>query len=195
MTEPLYFDDLAPGQVFRSGQATLSLEQIVAFAREFDPQPQHTDPVLATDSVFGTLVASGWHTASITMRLQLEAMLHRVPGGAMGGQIDTLVWHKPVLPGDMLRVELEVLELRPSRSRPDRGIAKAAHHHLEPPGRTGARNDRDGLPARASRNLRAGDRSERPTPRRGPARRAPPATAAAAATARDHAPQRSIGID
>ena len=72
--------------------------------------------------MFGTLVASGWHTGSLTMRLQLEAVMDRMPGGAMGAQVDSLAWRRPVLPGDALYAVVEVLECRPSRSRPERGV-------------------------------------------------------------------------
>lgn len=121
MTDPIYWDDLAVGQVFTSRAESIGRDRIVAFAEEFDPQPQHVDEAAARGSMFGELVASGWHTAALTMRLQCDALLGRFPGGGMGAQVDTLAWSRPVRPGDALRAQVEVLERRPSRSRADRG--------------------------------------------------------------------------
>lgn len=118
----LYYEDLHVGQIFPSGTATMDRDRLVAFAQEFDPQPGHLDEEQARSSLFGTLVASGWHTGSLTMRLQIEAFFGHFPGGALGAQIDNLAWRKPVQPGDNLHVTVEVLEMRPSRSRPDRGV-------------------------------------------------------------------------
>ena len=122
MSPPIYYEDVHVGQRFESAAAPMDRDRIVAFAQEFDPQPQHLDETQAQGSMFGTLVASGWHTAAQTMRLQLDAMMGRIPGGAMGAQVDSLTWRRPVLPGDQLRAVVEVMELRPSRSRPDRGL-------------------------------------------------------------------------
>lgn len=122
MNDPIYYDDLSVGQVFVSRAQTIERGQIVAFAQEFDPQPQHLDEETARGSMFGELVASGWHTAAITMRLQLESLMGRFPGGSMGAQIDKLAWTRPVRPGDTLRAQAEILEMRLSQSRPDRGL-------------------------------------------------------------------------
>ncbi len=122
MHAPIYYEDLTAGQVFMSRAETIGRERIVSFAQEFDPQPQHLDEELARGSMFGELVASGWHTAALTMRLQLEALQDRFPSGSMGAQIDKLAWLRPVRPGDVLHVKAEIMELRPSRSRPDRGL-------------------------------------------------------------------------
>lgn len=122
MDDPIYYDDLTVGQVFRSRAEAMDRDRIVAFAQEFDPQPQHLDEELARGSMFGELVASGWHTAAITMRLQLDSLMGRFPGGSLGAQIDKLAWLRPVRPGDLLRAEAEIMEMRPSRSRPDRGL-------------------------------------------------------------------------
>ena len=122
MTDALYWEDLEVGQVVTSRPQVMTRERIVAFAAEFDPQPQHLDGEAARGSVFGELVASGWHTASVTMRLQLESMMGRFPGGSLGAQVDTLAWRRPVRPGDELRARVEVLAKRPSGSRPDRGL-------------------------------------------------------------------------
>ncbi len=117
---PLYLDDLSVGQRFITGDYALDAEGIVEFARQWDPQPFHTDPEAAQGTFFGALVASGWHTAGITMRLLVEGL--PIAGGLIGagGEIS---WPAPTRPGAVLHVEAEVLEVRPSRSRPDRGMA------------------------------------------------------------------------
>ena len=119
----LYFDDFAVGQTFASGTVTVETEAIKAFAAEFDPQPFHLDEEAASASLFGGLVASGWHTAALSMRLLVDGDL-RVVGGLIGMGVEELRWPRPVHPGDVLRVESEILELRPSKSQPGRGIAK-----------------------------------------------------------------------
>ncbi len=119
--ERLYLDDLYVGQRFTSATHTIDEAQITAFAVQFDPQPFHTDEKSAEDTFFKGLAASGWHTASITMRLNVESGLP-LAGGIIGagGEIN---WPAPTRPGDTLHVESEVVEITPSRSRPDRGIA------------------------------------------------------------------------
>lgn len=121
MAEPYHFEDFAAGSVFRSGGRHVDAERIKAFAAEFDPQPQHLDEEAAATSQFGELVASGWHTAALSMRLFTEAV-PPVPGGGMGLGVERLVWPCPVRPGDELRVEVEVTDVRPSHSRPDKGV-------------------------------------------------------------------------
>ncbi len=118
---PLYLDDLAVGQRFLSATYALDEAQIKAFARQFDPQPFHLDDDAAQDSLFSGLAASGWHTAAITMRLLVDAGLP-LAGGIIGAGGE-LAWPQPTRPGDLLQVESEVLEIMPSRSRPDRGMA------------------------------------------------------------------------
>jgi len=98
-------------------------EDIIAFAQKFDPQPFHLDEEAARKSIFGRLVASGWHTAALTMSL-IARSEYRAAGGTIGLGFDGLRWPIPVLPGDELRIESEVLEMRPSKSRPDRGLMK-----------------------------------------------------------------------
>ena len=120
--DELYYEDFHVGQRFESEPATMERDRLVRFAQEFDPQPQHLGEDSAAGSLFGTLVASGWHTAALSMRLQLDCMMNRIPGGAMGAQVDKLAWRHPVRPGDRLRAVLEVLEKRESRSRPERGL-------------------------------------------------------------------------
>jgi acyl dehydratase len=116
-----YFDDLQIGQRFTSRAYVVDEEQIKSFARQFDPQPFHLDHEAAKNSLFSGLAASGWHTAAITMRLLVEGGLP-LAGGVIGagGELD---WPNPTRPGDTLQVESEVLEVRPSQSRPDRGVA------------------------------------------------------------------------
>ena len=120
-TAPLYLEDLRVGQRFVSGTHRVDEEQIRAFAEQFDPQPFHLDAEAAKATLFEGLVASGWHTAAITMRLLVESGLP-IAGGIIGAGAE-LTWPNPTRPGDALEVESEVLELRPSRSHPDRGIA------------------------------------------------------------------------
>jgi acyl dehydratase len=115
----LYLDDLSVGQRFVTGSHTIDEAQIMAFATQFDPQPFHLDDEAAQRTLFGGLAASGWHTAAITMRLIVE---HGLPlaGGIIsaGGEMS---WPRPTRPGDVLHVESEIVEMTPSRSRPDRG--------------------------------------------------------------------------
>jgi acyl dehydratase len=119
LPEPkLYLEDIAIGQRFRSGRHTMVAADMIAFAMAFDPQPFHTDEEAAKTSFFGRLAASGWHTAAITMRLVVDML--PVAGGVIGAG-GPLAWPKPVYAGDVLEVEIEVMEATPSRSRPDRG--------------------------------------------------------------------------
>lgn len=118
-----YLEDFAVGQTFGSGKLRMEKEQIQSFAASFDPQPFHLDEEAARDSRFGELVASGWHTAAVTMRLLVGSGLEPA-GGVIGVGLDEMRWPKPVRPGDELRVECEVVEVRRSRSRPDQGIVK-----------------------------------------------------------------------
>jgi len=120
----LHLDDLAPGQVYELGRRTLGRDEIVAFARDWDPQPFHLDETAAAASIYGGLIASGWHTVCVFMRLYADGLLARA--AAMGSPgVDELRWLRPVRPGDTLAARLEVLEVRPSRSKPDRGILRA----------------------------------------------------------------------
>jgi acyl dehydratase len=117
---PLYFDDFHVGQQFQSGTHALDAAQIKAFAAQFDPQPFHLDEEAAVGSLFGGLAASGWHTAAVTMRLLVQSGMP-VAGGIIGagGEIS---WPRPTRPGDVLSVTSEIVEVTPSRSRPDRGM-------------------------------------------------------------------------
>jgi acyl dehydratase len=116
----LYLDDLHPGQRFTSGTHLIDALQIQDFARKFDPQPFHLDDETAKGTLFAGLAASGWHTAAITMRLLVEGGVPLM-GGILGAGAE-ISWPRPTRPGDILHVECEVLEVTPSRSRPDRGM-------------------------------------------------------------------------
>jgi acyl dehydratase len=111
------------GQRFAAGSVAVDADAIRAFAAAYDPQPFHLDEAAARASIFGRLVASGWHTMALTMRLLVEGEL-RPAWGLIGLGADELRWPRPVEPGDVLQVEWEVLEARPSSSRPDRGVAR-----------------------------------------------------------------------
>lgn len=114
-------EDFTVGQVLSLGERTVTAEEIVAFATAFDPQPFHVDEAAGKASIYGSLIASGWHTVSMLMRMNCDAyLLDSTSAGSPG--IDELRWLRPVRPGDTIRAELEVIEVRPSRSKPDRGL-------------------------------------------------------------------------
>ena len=117
-----WFDDLKLGMRFKSGEATVSREDIVRFAAEFDPQPFHLDEEAAKETVFKGLAASGWHTAAIAMNLAVHVRPFG-PHPLLGAGVDDLRWPKPVRPGDTLHLEGEVVELIPSKTKPQ-GIAR-----------------------------------------------------------------------
>ena len=118
-----YLEDFAVGQIYGSGRITVEKDRIMTFAAEFDPQPFHLDEDSARRSIFGGLAASGWHTAALTMRLLVESDV-KPAGGIIGAGFDEFRWPLPVRPGDELHVESEVLEVRPSKSRPHQGLIK-----------------------------------------------------------------------
>ena len=118
-----YFEDLAVGQKFKSGTYEVTAEAIKAFAAQFDPQPFHLDEEAAKATHFKGLAASGWHTAAIVMRLLVTSEL-KLAGGTIGGGAEDLRWPRAVRPGDILSLEVEVIEKRRSRSRPELGIVK-----------------------------------------------------------------------
>jgi acyl dehydratase len=118
-----YLEDFAVGHTFGSGRVRVDKERIKTFAAEFDPQPFHLDEEAARNTIFKGLAASGVHTAALTMRLLVESELNPA-GGIIGARFDELRWPLPVRPGDELRVESEVLEVRPSKSRPKQGLVK-----------------------------------------------------------------------
>jgi acyl dehydratase len=119
-----YFEDYRVGMVDEFGDVAVTAEEIVAFASRYDPQAMHVDPVAAAQGPFGGLIASGWHTAGMMMRLFAEHYLSKVAALASPG-IDELRWVKPVHPGDMLRVRVTITEARRSRSKPDRGMVRS----------------------------------------------------------------------
>ena len=119
-----YFEDFTVGLHFRSaGVVAMTAERIKTFAAEFDPQPSHLDEGAARETMFGGLVASGWHTAAVAMRLIVDSDLG-LSGRGAGVAIESMRWLRPVRPGDSLRVEGTVTETRPSRSHADRGVVK-----------------------------------------------------------------------
>ena len=119
----LYFEDLKVGDRYQSEPYEVTESAILDFAREFDVQPFHLDDEVAKKSVFNGLAASGWHTAAIAMRLFTTGPLQFV-GGAIGLGVDELRWPAAVRPGDTLRLETEIMELRPSRSKPGQGLIR-----------------------------------------------------------------------
>lgn len=119
-----YWDDIKAGDVVELGSHTMEKERMVGFAREFDPQPFHTDDHAAKASIWGGLIASGWHTGSVLMRLFYEGFLKDTASLGSPG-IDELRWLKPVRPGDTLSARLTVTEATASRSKPDRGIIRS----------------------------------------------------------------------
>jgi len=119
----LYLEDYAAGQRFATGSRTVDTEAITTFARQYDPQPFHLDDEAAKATIFGGLAASGWHTAVMTIGLLLESDF--VPAsGIVGAGFDEFRWAQPVRPGDTLRAECEILEVRASKSRPGQGLIK-----------------------------------------------------------------------
>jgi acyl dehydratase len=118
-----YLEDFAVGQKFGSAALRVEEQRIKQFAAEFDPQPFHLDDAAARATLFGGLAASGWHTAAMTMRLLVDSDV-KPAGGIVGAGFDEFRWPRPVRPGDELRIEAEVLEVRPSKSRPDQGMVK-----------------------------------------------------------------------
>lgn len=122
--EDRYFEDYPAGAVYEFGPITVEESEVIAFAKRFDPQPFHMDPEAARQSAFGRLIASGWHTASLMMRLFVDHYLSRVASLGSPG-VDELRWLKPVFPGDRLSARVTVLEATPSRSKPDRGIIRS----------------------------------------------------------------------
>ena len=118
-----YLEDFSVGQKFATGSITVNAAEIKAFASQFDPQPFHLDEQAAATSFFGGLVASGWHTAALTMRLIVDSEL-KIAGGSIGAGAEELKWPRPVRPGDTLHAVSEVLDVRPSKSRPNQGIIK-----------------------------------------------------------------------
>jgi acyl dehydratase len=121
--ENRYFEDYEPGSVHEFGPISVEQEEVIAFARRFDPQPFHIDPEAARESIYGGLIASGWHTSALMMRLFVDHYLSRVASLGSPG-VEDLRWLKPVYPGDRIWVRITILEATRSRSKPDRGIVR-----------------------------------------------------------------------
>jgi acyl dehydratase len=119
-----YLEDFKEGEVTTVGSYTVTEAEVLTFARAYDPQPIHTDKAFAEASAFGGLIASGWHTCAIAMRLLVDNFLDGVAAIASPG-VDEIRWKKPVRPGDTLRMRWTILEVRKSRSKPDRGVLRA----------------------------------------------------------------------
>ncbi|THE66236.1 MaoC family dehydratase [Salinadaptatus halalkaliphilus] len=134
----LYYEDLEPGSTYECGSVTLTKDEIIEFAQQFDPQPFHTDEEAAKESMFGELVASGLHTLCLSVRLFVTEFIQ---GGHdlanMGGLgMDDLQWHEPVRPGDTLTLEIEILDKRRSESRDDRGYVEFERRMVDEDGVT-----------------------------------------------------------
>ena len=121
--EPQFFEDFAVGQRYRSSSRQITLDETTRFASEFDPQPFHLDEAAAAETMFGGLAASGWHTAALTMKLLVGSEFSPA-GGIIGMGFDELRWPRPVRPGDELHTDVEVLEVRTSKSNASRGLVK-----------------------------------------------------------------------
>jgi len=119
-----YFEDYIQGKAYQFGSIVVDQAEVIAFGERFDPQPFHTDPDAAKTSIYGSLIASGWHTASLMMRLFVDNYLSRVASLGSPG-VDELRWLKPVFPGDELSMRVTVMETTRSRSKPDRGIVRS----------------------------------------------------------------------
>jgi acyl dehydratase len=132
----LYWDDFRPGQTFELGSREVTKDEIIRFATAFDPQPFHIDEAAATRYPYGGLIASGWHTASMVMRLFVDGLLaQRAPSLGSPG-VDELRWLKPVRPGDTISLKLTVVETRASQSKPDRGLVFFRHELSNQAGET-----------------------------------------------------------
>ena len=130
-----YFEDYAPGITYECGSVSIDEASIIAFAKEFDPQPIHVDPVAAATGPFGGLIASGWHTAGLVMRVLVDNYLSAE--ASLGAPaLDELRWPRPVRPGDTLVVRATVVEARKSQSKPDRGIVRTLVEAVNQDGRT-----------------------------------------------------------
>src|SRR5215471_18438982 len=127
---PLHFEDFAAGNVATYGPRTIAREEILAFAAEFDPQPMHTDEEAARTTMLGGLVASGWHTCALSMRMMADGFV--LASASMGSPgVEEVRWLKPVRPGDSLTLRATVIEMRPSGSRPGMGFIKFRYEILD----------------------------------------------------------------
>ncbi len=130
-----YFEDFRPGEVLEFGDYLVTEEEIVEFAKRYDPQPFHVDHAAAEKSIYGGLIASGWMTGSIVMRLLVDHFIS--PLSSMGSPgVDEIRWTKPVRPGDRLKLRVTVVETRRSQSKPDRGIVQVQEEAINQDGET-----------------------------------------------------------
>jgi len=123
-SEPLWWEDFQVGETAELGRHTFTDAEIIDFARQFDPQPFHTDPEAARSSIYGGLIASGWHTCAVGMRLMCESYINRTVSMGSPG-VENVRWLKPVRPGDTITYHRTVLEARPSNSRPEAGLLRS----------------------------------------------------------------------
>jgi acyl dehydratase len=123
-TGPYYFEDFHVGQRFESAPHVTTEAEALAFAKRYDPQPHHTDPIAAKDSLFGQLVLSGWETAAISMRQKLSGPLGNIATGLVGIGAEKIRWHVAVAPGDILTTMTTITSMRPSTSRKDKGVVQ-----------------------------------------------------------------------
>lgn len=130
-----YLEDFENGMVVESRTYDVTKEEIVAFAAAYDPQPFHTDEAYARETQFGQLIASGWHTCAIAMRLLVDSVLGDTAGIASPG-VDEIRWLRPVCPGDVLHLRWTVQDVKPSRSKPDRGVVRALSELVNQDGET-----------------------------------------------------------
>jgi acyl dehydratase len=147
-----YLEDFAVGQVMDFPPRTVSEEEIVAFARDYDPQPFHLDKEAAKQSLFGGLCASGWHTAGLMMRMLVDHMIGKYASMGSPG-VDQLRWVKPVFPGDTLHLRGEVIEVKPSRSKPDRGVITTRYEMKNQKGETVLTMQAKGMYARRMQQM------------------------------------------
>ncbi len=124
MRDIQYFEDLQVGQTFRAGPITVGREQIISFAQTFDPQPMHLSEAESVGTLAGELIASGWHTGALTMRLLIDGACPHLGGKGIGAGVEQMNWPNPVRPGDQLCAESEILDLRRSRSNPLRAVMR-----------------------------------------------------------------------
>ena len=130
-----YFEDFRPGEVIEFGDYLVTEQEILEYARRYDPQPFHVDQKAAAESIFGGLSASGWMTGSIMMRLLVDHFIS--PASSMGSPgVDEVRWLRPVRPGDRLRVRLTIIETKRSQSKPDRGIVRVLQEMINQHGET-----------------------------------------------------------
>ncbi|HMN63520.1 MAG: MaoC family dehydratase [Burkholderiaceae bacterium] len=130
-----YFEDFRPGEVIEFGDYLVTEEEIVDFARRYDPQPFHVDRKAAAESIYGGLIASGWMTGSIMMRLLVDHFI--APASSMGSPgVDEVRWSRPVRPGDRLHVRVTIVDTKRSQSKPDRGIVQVQQEMINQQGDT-----------------------------------------------------------